>query len=409
MTAIPKTIGDYRLREVLGRGSYGTVMRAVHRPSQTEVAIKVVKKTSLEKPSDKRVFEAEVATLKRCNHPLLVSLYDILEDDNFYYLVIEYLENGSILQYVNKNGALPEARAEILFGQLISAIEYLHNNLHVAHRDIKAENVLLDANYNIRIIDFGLSHNNIDVSPLLSTTCGSPAYAAPEIMTGMGYTSIADLWSLGVVMFTILVGRLPFYHKNHQVTMQLVLEAEPDFPETLSEKATILVKSLLCKYPAERMTLEQCMVHEWGRSSPDYSNCMDDAIEDLIAEKLTHSTYTKGKEDADNWATSREATLYRITKRAIIREEMMKARPKLRVDLNDSGTTLKNGKGMINTRSHPANRNFFAMIGMKCKSSTKPNVAGPKIRRRMRSFASDVATLPESPEQSKLPPLTEKL
>jgi serine/threonine protein kinase len=148
------------------------------------------------------------------HHPFVTELFQALDDDTNYYLVMEFVEHGNMLDYVNLNGRVNEDQARRFFTQLIWVLEYLHFERKVAHRDLKCENVLLDRYDNIRLIDFGLSTAFSDLNPQLATACGSPAYAAPEMVKGNQYTKSADIWSAGILLFAVCTGYLPFDDDN---------------------------------------------------------------------------------------------------------------------------------------------------------------------------------------------------
>ncbi len=147
--------------------------------------------------------------MKVLKHPYLVQLFEIFEDNKYIYLILEQVENGELFEMIVKNKKLTEAESARIYFQLVEALEYIHQ-IKIVHRDLKPENVLLDANYNIKLIDFGLS--NIYVSnEKLQTACGSPCYAAPEMILGDKYNAMkVDIWSSGVVLYTMLTGKLPF-------------------------------------------------------------------------------------------------------------------------------------------------------------------------------------------------------
>jgi carbon catabolite-derepressing protein kinase len=163
-------------------------------------------------------------------------------------LIQEYVENGTLLAYVNQHEHLPEIQARRLFTQLISALEYLHSTKMVMHRDIKAENVLLDEHWNVRLIDFGLSHAFTQNNPRLHTACGSPAYAAPEMIVGHSYTKAADIWSAGITLFVLLAGKVPL---------------KIEYPEWFTPGAVNLLNRMLVAEPAERITIAEIRSHGW--------------------------------------------------------------------------------------------------------------------------------------------------
>jgi serine/threonine protein kinase len=254
---------DYDFLAVLGTGSFATVWLAQHRLTRLKVAIKIIQRQSLESEEALTRFTREISLMKQMNHPFIADLFGVIEDRNCYYLVMELVENGNLLDYVNSQGRLREDQARRYFCELISALDYLHNTRFVAHRDLKAENVLLDRYNNIRLIDFGLSKEFTQGSPTLQTACGSPAYAAPEMIQGHSYTKAADMWSAGILLFAIVAGQLPFDDDNVQVLLQKVVSQEPEYPRTMSRSLVDLLQRLLCKSPQGRITIDRLKEHQW--------------------------------------------------------------------------------------------------------------------------------------------------
>ena len=257
------SVGDYDFVRRLGAGSFATVWLARHRITGGQVAIKVILKSSLDAPEAITRFNREISLLKQMNHPFIAELFEILETDAAYFLVMEFVEHGNMLEYVNTNGRLDENRARRYFCQLISALDYLHNTKFVAHRDLKAENVLLDRNDNIRLIDFGLSNAFTKGTPQLMTACGSPAYAAPEMIQGCPYTKAADMWSAGILLYAMVAGRLPFDDTNVQTLLQKVLDHEVPYPDTMSRSLVAILKRLLNKNPESRITIDRLKEQPW--------------------------------------------------------------------------------------------------------------------------------------------------
>jgi serine/threonine protein kinase len=150
-------VGDYEILNVIGDGAFSTVYRARHLSTQCPVALKAIAKKSLTNPTDLQILQKEVSLMKRMDHPFIVTLYEVTEDNSNIYLAMELVENGTLLEFINKRGHLDEDEARYIFFQILSALEYLHFDRFVVHRDLKAENILIDSNRIIRIVDFGLS------------------------------------------------------------------------------------------------------------------------------------------------------------------------------------------------------------------------------------------------------------
>lgn len=209
------------------------------------------------------MIQREIAIMKKCDHPFIVSLYNTYEDDDCVYLVMEYMKNGSLFDYIRDYEVVPEGTARRLFTELLIAIQYIHSKLKVVHRDLKAENIMLDENYNARLIDFGLCNVFDDDENQFSTKCGSPAYTPPEMAKNQPYTKSMDIWSLGVVLYSMLVGELPFQGETIAETIEKIAYEEPDYPNTMSLHAKDLIKKMLIKSPRMRIDLEDIINHQW--------------------------------------------------------------------------------------------------------------------------------------------------
>lgn len=270
---VPPTIGNYVLKRQIGKGSFATVWRAEHKLAKKAVAIKVIQNTSIATQDAKTRFLREVNLIKQMDHPFISKLFEVIETQSQTFLVMEYAENGSILTYVNTHGRLPEKQARRYFSQLISALEYIHFEKKVAHRDLKAENILLDRNNNIRLIDFGLSNTFSEDSPDLTTACGSPAYASPEMVRGNPYTKATDVWSSGILLYAICIGQLPFEDENMQRLLQKIAFTEPVYPSYLSPQLVDLLHKILTKTPESRISLEKIKHHPWFSQS-EYQNIL---------------------------------------------------------------------------------------------------------------------------------------
>ncbi|OHT02672.1 CAMK family protein kinase [Tritrichomonas foetus] len=273
------TIGSFVLERNIGSGAFASVWRGHHINSKSPVAIKVINKSTISTEVAQTRLQREIALLKQMEHPFIAEFFQVIEDPMSYYLVMEYVENGNLLDYVNSNGRLSEDQARRYFAQLVSCLEYLHCEKKVAHRDLKCENVLLDKYNNIRLIDFGLSNMFSDVCPQLSTACGSPAYAAPEMIKGNTYTIQADIWSAGILLFAIVAGHLPYDDDNVQRLLQKIVYTDVFYPSFLSPPLVDLLSKMICKDPEERITLDKIKEHPWFSQAEYYAllqqSCFD--------------------------------------------------------------------------------------------------------------------------------------
>lgn len=175
---------------------------------------------------------------------------------------MEYISGGELSDYIIAKKHLKEEEAFRIFRQIVSAVDYLHQN-GISHRDLKPENILLDSKRNIKIIDFGLS-NTYKPGELLKTACGSPCYAAPEMIAGKMYNGLAtDIWSCGIILYTMLSGHLPFDDKNASSLYKKILEDELVIPKYFSQSARDIVLHVLNKDPNKRYSIEQIVAHQW--------------------------------------------------------------------------------------------------------------------------------------------------
>ncbi|XP_019713773.1 serine/threonine-protein kinase MARK2-like [Hippocampus comes] len=208
-------IGNYRLLKTIGKGNFAKVKLARHVLTGKEVAVKIIDKTQLNSSSLQKLFR-EVRIMKMLNHPNIVKLFEVIETEKTLYLVMEYASGGEVFDYLVAHGRMKEKEARAKFRQIVSAVQYCHQKC-IVHRDLKAENLLLDADMNIKIADFGFS-NEFTLGNKLDTFCGSPPYAAPELFQGKKYDGPeVDVWSLGVILYTLVSGSLPFDGQNLKV------------------------------------------------------------------------------------------------------------------------------------------------------------------------------------------------
>jgi serine/threonine protein kinase len=270
-------VGKYRIIENIGSGSFATVYRAQHVVTLTYVALKAILKQSVLDPTEFELLQREINLMKSMDHPFVNFLYEVIDDHRCFYLVVELVTRGSLLTFIRDAHSLTEAVARRLFYQMLTVLEYLHVDRRIAHRDIKPENVLLDANLNIRVADFGLARAFTASNPFLQTTCGSPAYIAPEILEQKPYTAAADVWSAGTVLYAMVTGRVPFYDRNISVMFQNILTTEPIIPPDLSPFLRDLLQRCLVKDPRLRISLLEIKNHAWISDLQDARLLMEDA------------------------------------------------------------------------------------------------------------------------------------
>ncbi|XP_058868142.1 serine/threonine-protein kinase MARK2 isoform X6 [Acipenser ruthenus] len=254
-------IGTYRLLKTIGKGNFAKVKLARHVLTGREVAVKIIDKTQLNASSLQKLFR-EVRIMKLLNHPNIVKLFEVIETEKTLYLVMEYASGGEVFDYLVAHGRMKEKEARAKFRQIVSAVQYCHQK-NIVHRDLKAENLLLDADMNIKIADFGFS-NEFTLGSKLDTFCGSPPYAAPELFQGKKYDGPeVDVWSLGVILYTLVSGSLPFDGQNLKELRERVLRGKYRIPFYMSTDCENLLKKFLILNPGKRGSLEQIMRDRW--------------------------------------------------------------------------------------------------------------------------------------------------
>ncbi|XP_034412598.1 serine/threonine-protein kinase MARK2 isoform X10 [Cyclopterus lumpus] len=254
-------IGNYRLLKTIGKGNFAKVKLARHVLTGKEVAVKIIDKTQLNSSSLQKLFR-EVRIMKMLNHPNIVKLFEVIETEKTLYLVMEYASGGEVFDYLVAHGRMKEKEARAKFRQIVSAVQYCHQKC-IVHRDLKAENLLLDADMNIKIADFGFS-NEFTMGNKLDTFCGSPPYAAPELFQGKKYDGPeVDVWSLGVILYTLVSGSLPFDGQNLKELRERVLRGKYRIPFYMSTDCENLLKKFLILNPSKRGSLEQIMRDRW--------------------------------------------------------------------------------------------------------------------------------------------------
>jgi serine/threonine protein kinase len=252
----------YELGAELGRGGCAVVYEAHNKETNAIVAVKRLSKTGFEL----RLLERELAIMRRLDHPHILKLYDAFESPTQVDLVLEYVDGGELFDAIIDNGGLAEADCARIVRQILSALVYMHA-LNVAHRDLKAENVLVSSDLStIKIADFGLS-NVLESTQRLRTSCGTPDYVAPEVLLGDGYTEAVDVWSTGVLTYIMLCGYPPFYDKTQNGLFRHIIKGEFKYPSRewahTSKLCRKFIRSLLVVDPEQRPRAAECLELPW--------------------------------------------------------------------------------------------------------------------------------------------------
>ncbi|PBK92773.1 snf 1 [Armillaria gallica] len=265
MSSSPLTIypasklGEYVVTEDIAEGTFGIVKKATHTITGHEVAMKYISKAAVQRERTKPRVRREFEYMRALRHPHIIKLYEVISTPTDIIFVLEYAK-GELFNYIVKYGRMQEPRARLFFQQIISGIEYSHR-LKIVHRDLKPENVLLDDNLNVKIADFGLS-SEIRDGDFLSTSCGSPNYAAPEVIRGGVYAGPEiDVWSCGVILYVMLCGRLPFEDEDVGLLFNKIIQGQYYMPPYLSDNARRLINSMLAVDPVKRITVHEITQH----------------------------------------------------------------------------------------------------------------------------------------------------
>ena len=226
-------LSDYDIKETIGKGTFSVVKLGINKKTDEKVAIKILKKKKILLKADKSRLEREISILKKLNHINVIKNHKINEDQDNYYIVMEYCENGELFNYIVAHQRLDEEEASYFFYQLINGLDYIHHK-NIVHRDLKPENLLLGKGNILKIVDFGLS-NYYDKEKLLSTPCGSPCYASPEMVCGNKYNGfLIDIWACGIIIFAMICGFLPFEDINNEILFKKIMKCKVEYPEFLS-------------------------------------------------------------------------------------------------------------------------------------------------------------------------------
>ena len=253
-------VGDYILKNTIGKGTFSRVKLGINRYTGEKVAIKILDKLKIVEKEDLERIIREMAMLSELDNEHVIKIYQIYEDDNNYLIIMEYCEGGELFNYIVKKQRLSENETAFFYYQIIEGIEYIHSK-GIAHRDLKPENLLLDKDKKIKIIDFGLS-NYFDGIQKLETPCGSPCYASPEMVGGNKYNGFfIDVWATGIILFAMLCGYLPFEDDNNDMLFKQILSGKIDYPSHLSDLSKDLLNRIIETDPEKRIKIEEIKKH----------------------------------------------------------------------------------------------------------------------------------------------------
>lgn len=263
-------IGHYILGDTLGIGTFGKVKIATHQLTNHKVAVKILNRQKIKSLDVVGKIKREIQNLKLFRHPHIIKLYQVISTPTDIFMVMEYVSGGELFDYIVKHGKLKEPEARRFFQQIISGVDYCHRHM-VVHRDLKPENLLLDSNLNVKIADFGLS-NMMHDGEFLRTSCGSPNYAAPEVISGKLYAGPeVDIWSCGVILYALLCGTLPFDDEHVPTLFRKIKSGIFAVPDYLNKEVVSLLCMMLQVDPLKRATIAQIREHDWFQKDlPSY-------------------------------------------------------------------------------------------------------------------------------------------
>ncbi|XP_044265660.1 5'-AMP-activated protein kinase catalytic subunit alpha-2 [Tribolium madens] len=255
-------IGHYILGQTLGVGTFGKVKIGEHQITGHKVAVKILNRQKIKSLDVVGKIRREIQNLKLFRHPHIIKLYQVISTPTDIFMIMEYVSGGELFDYIVKHGKLQEHEARRFFQQIISGVDYCHRHM-IVHRDLKPENLLLDHNMHVKIADFGLSNMMMD-GEFLRTSCGSPNYAAPEVISGKLYAGPeVDIWSCGVILYALLCGTLPFDDEHVPTLFRKIKSGIFPIPEYLNKSVVNLLCQMLQIDPMKRATIDEIKKHEW--------------------------------------------------------------------------------------------------------------------------------------------------
>jgi serine/threonine protein kinase len=263
------TLQDYVVGPILGQGTFSKAYQAEEIATKTTYAIKVIPQTFAKQA------EVEINLISCLNHSAFPKFHEALSDKENHYLVTEFINNGTLLRHLNHHQKFSEHDARIIFSQIFDGVSYLHNVLKIAHLDLKLENIMIDSTSHVKIIDFGLACPFSDLGSRTSR-CGSLPYSSPEMLTGKQVNQSTDIWSLGVILYVLVNGELPFLAVEKALLTSKIMFDNVKFSGNTSSEFQDLVKKMLERDPTKRITLAGICCHPWmSEPSSAHSNSCD--------------------------------------------------------------------------------------------------------------------------------------
>jgi len=344
-------LGDYVVGQTLGKGTFGKVKLGVHMMNKTKVAVKILEKSRMKEKDDFERVLREMEIIKHFNNENVIGVYEILEDEEMYYIIMEFCPEGELFNYIVKKKRLVEEESAFFFYQIINGLESIHSS-KIVHRDLKPENLLLTKDKKLKIIDFGLSNFfEGDRGKLLITPCGSPCYASPEMVAGKKYNGfMIDIWSTGIILFAMICGFLPFEDPDNEKLFMKILECNLIFPNYVPALTRDMIKRLLVTDPDRRIKISEIKKHEFYLLGKKVYN------EEYKKKEETVVLNKEFKEPIQNQLTPKEELLSSGKKQNITNSHHKKNRTgeknaTLSVDIPNFMKATKNQKNINNLKN----------------------------------------------------------
>ena len=251
---------EYEIKDTIGKGNFGKVLLAINKKTREKVALKIIEKSKMNKYYSSVQIERELSVIGQMNHLNIIKIHKIVSDKKKYEIVMEYCEKGELYEYIVNKRNLEEDEAAYYFFQLINGLESIHSK-NIVHRDLKPENLLITKDNILKIIDFGLC-NYHNPEKLLTTPCGSPSYASPEMVSGKEYNGIfVDIWCTGIILYAMLAGYLPFEGNDNFSLFKKIIKCEVEYPSDTPEMALDLMEKILVSDPKKRINIKGIKKH----------------------------------------------------------------------------------------------------------------------------------------------------
>lgn len=335
---LPKSINGYMIIEEIGYGTSSKVYKAVHSKSRQMVALKCLPKYKKDSCSKENI-EKEAQIMQQIDHPFIISYLETFEDERNFYIALEFAERGSLHSVLNMQGKLSEKFAIKIITQLVMTLNYLHTQLKVAHKDIKAENIMFDRYFNIKLIDFGFAEKFDDVDSPLNNYCGSPNYIAPEIVRKEEFTCSSDIWSLGILVYLLNFGKFPYEDDNVDSLLKRIATEPISIPEVEADDLKEILEMTLQRDPSKRASIKEILQCGYVDAILQQSSCNDISFAKILEKKNENEEIAEERISVSEISSQMDIS-QRIFRR---RDEVMKLNNMFNTDLTIPRTQMSLG------------------------------------------------------------------